>query len=241
MTPITLTEFEEKIGYTFKNKKLLENALSHSSYANEKSTRSNERLEFLGDSVLSLIVSEELFKRYKGITEGDLSKIRAALVCESSLNDFAAKISLPEAMLLGIGEERRGGRGKPSMIADAFEAVLAAIYLDAGFETAKKYLLPFLPKDPEKAVLTNSCIKTDYKTIFQEIIQGNREERITYHIVSEEGPPHNRIFKAEIRLNSNVLATGEGRSKKSAEQEAAKEALKLTGTQKSTQKSEIRG
>ena len=228
MTEKALTErlaaFEEKIGYTFKNKNLLHEALSHSSYANEckKGRNSNERLEFLGDSVLSIVISEHLFNHFKHLPEGDLTKIRASLVCEKALFEFSKQISLGEFILLGKGEENTGGRTRPSIVSDAFEAVIAAVFLDGGMEAAREYVLGFIPKDLDK----NSAKKLqDYKTILQEIIQRNPEEKVEYVLRSQSGPDHDRHFVVEVCLNTNVIGHGEGHSKKQAEQEA----LKLMG------------
>ena len=232
MTEKALTErlaaFEEKIGYTFKNNNLLHEALSHSSYANEckKGRNSNERLEFLGDSVLSIVISEHLFNHFKHLPEGDLTKIRASLVCEKALFEFSKQISLGEFILLGKGEENTGGRTRPSIVSDAFEAVIAAVFLDGGMEAAREYVLGFIPKDLDK----NSAKKLqDYKTILQEIIQRNPEEKVEYVLRSQSGPDHDRHFVVEVCLNTNVIGHGEGHSKKQAEQQAAKEALKLMG------------
>lgn len=232
MTEKALTErlaaFEEKIGYTFKNKNLLHEALSHSSYANEckKGRNSNERLEFLGDSVLSIVISEHLFNHFKHLPEGDLTKIRASLVCEKALFEFSKQISLGEFILLGKGEENTGGRTRPSIVSDAFEAVIAAVFLDGGMESAREYVLGFIPKDLDK----NSAKKLqDYKTILQEIIQRNPEEKVEYVLRSQTGPDHDRHFVVEVCLNTNIIGHGEGHSKKQAEQQAAKEALKLMG------------
>lgn len=222
------SEFESKIGYTFKNKDLLHEALSHSSYANEykHGRHSNERLEFLGDSVLSIVVSDHLFKHFKHLPEGELTKIRASLVCEKALFEFSKNIELGRFIMLGKGEENSGGRERPSIIADAFEAVIAAIYLDGGMESARKYVLGFIPKDLDR----NSSKKlNDYKTVLQEIIQRNPEEKVEYVLKSESGPDHNKTFEVQVMLNSNVIGTGQGRSKKLAEQMAAKEALELMG------------
>ena len=222
-----MSELENRIHYTFKNKKLLHEALSHSSYANEgKRTRSNERLEFLGDSVLSIIVAKHLFTHYTHLPEGELTKLRASLVCEKSLHEFACDFGLGEFLLLGKGEELTGGRERPSIIADAFEALLAAIYLDGGMEQARKFVLQFIPEhlNPKQAKGLN-----DYKTTLQEIIQQNPEERVRYVLVEESGPDHDKTFTFEVHLNSNVIGKGSGHSKKQAEQNAAKEALKLMG------------
>lgn len=222
------TEFEKKIGYTFKNKELLHEALSHSSYANElkRGRNSNERLEFLGDSVLSIVVSKHLFTHFKHLPEGELTKIRASLVCEKALFEFSKKIDLGKHILLGKGEENSGGRTRPSIVSDAFEAVIAAVFLDGGMEEAEKYVLSFIPKNLEA---NSSKSLHDYKTMLQEIIQKNPEERVEYVLADQTGPDHDRNFVIQVRLNSNVIGTGEGHSKKQAEQAAAREALSLMG------------
>ncbi|MBE6851109.1 MAG: ribonuclease III [Ruminococcus sp.] len=227
MEPV-FTEFEEILGITFQNKDLLYEALSHSSYANEKRKmrRSNERLEFLGDSVLSIVVSQYLFENYPDLPEGELTKIRAALVCEKSLHRFAQQISLGDFLMLGKGEANTGGRQRPSILADAFEAVIAAIYLDAGLEAARTHILRFIPKNlPEN----RSVLFGDYKTALQEVIQRNPEEKVEYILINETGPDHSKTFTVEVCLNSNVIGRGTGKSKKDAEQMAAKEALELMG------------
>lgn len=223
-----IERFEEKIGYSFKNKDIIFEALSHSSFANEykHGRHSNERLEFLGDSVLSIVISEHLFKHFKHLPEGDLTKIRASLVCEKALFEFSKQISLGEYILLGKGEENTGGRNRPSIVSDAFEAVIAAVFLDGGMETARDYVLGFIPKDLDRSSANNL---QDYKTILQEIIQRNPEEKVEYVLKGETGPDHDRHFVVEVCLNSNVIGHGEGHSKKQAEQQAAKEALRLMG------------
>lgn len=223
-----MKKFEARIGHKYNNIELLKQALTHSSYANEgkKNYKNNERLEFLGDSVLSIIVAEHLFTHYKHFPEGELTKIRASLVCEKSLFEFAKSIGLGEYLLLGKGEENTGGRERPSILADAFEAVIASIYLDAGLEEARKFVLKFVP---EHIDLNTVSVLSDYKTALQEIIQKNREEKIEYVLIDEIGPDHNKSFLVQVHLNSNVIGTGKGRSKKQAEQYAAKEALELMG------------
>lgn len=220
-------KFEEIIGYTFKNKQLLQQALSHSSYANEKKRPggSNERLEFLGDSVLSIVVSDYLYKNLT-VAEGELTKLRASLVCEKSLHIFAQQISLGEYLLLGKGEENTGGRERPSILADAFEAVIAAIYLDGGMECAARHILRFMPKDVRNSM---KPVFSDFKTVLQEVVQKNPEEKVEYVLIGEEGPDHNKSFVVEVCLNSQVIGRGRGKSKKEAEQLAAKEALELMG------------
>lgn len=222
-----IAKFEEIIGYTFKNKQLIHQALSHSSYSNErkKPNGSNERLEFLGDSVLSIVVSDFLYKNLN-VAEGQLTKIRASLVCEKSLHVFAKKISLGNFLLLGKGEENTGGRQRPSILADAFEAVIAAIYLDGGMEAAAKHILRFIPEDVHH---TGHPVFNDFKTILQEVVQKNPEEKVEYVLIGEEGPDHNKRFVVEVCLNSQMIGRGSGRSKKEAEQLAAKEALELMG------------
>ncbi|MGB4094179.1 MAG: ribonuclease III [Ruminococcus flavefaciens] len=220
-------EFENIIGYTFKNKELIEQALSHSSYANEKKRAggSNERLEFLGDSVLSIVVSDYLYKNIN-VPEGELTKMRASLVCEKSLFVFAQQIQLGEFLHLGKGEENTGGRERPSILADAFEAVIAAIYLDGGMEAAAKHILRFMPEDIKR---TKKPVLSDFKTLLQEVVQKNPEEKVEYVLIGEEGPDHNKRFVVEVCLNSQVIGKGKGKSKKEAEQLAAKEALELMG------------
>ncbi len=222
-----IAKFEEIIGYTFKNKQLIHQALSHSSYSNERKNPngSNERLEFLGDSVLSIVVSDFLYKNLN-VAEGQLTKIRASLVCEKSLHVFAKKISLGDFLLLGKGEENTGGRQRPSILADAFEAVIAAIYLDGGMEAAANHILRFIPEDVHH---TGHPVFSDFKTILQEVVQKNPEEKVEYVLIGEEGPDHNKRFVVEVCLNSQMIGRGSGRSKKEAEQLAAKEALELMG------------
>lgn len=223
-----LEEFQGKIRYYFNDKELLIEALSHSSYANEKrkGRNSNERLEFLGDSVLSIVVSQYLFEHFTHLPEGELTKIRASLVCEKSLYEFAKQIDLGEHILLGKGEENTGGRERVSILADDFEAVIAAVFLDGGLEAARRHILKFIPKDIDDRKPVSF---SDHKTILQEIIQKNPEEKVEYKLVGQSGPDHNKAFKVQVRLNSNVIGTGIGRSKKEAEQMAAKEALELMG------------
>ena len=218
--------FQEKLGHKFGSEKYLCIALTHSSYANEqKQSENNERQEFLGDAVLSIVTSDYLFGRYR-MAEGDLTRIRASLVCEHSLSAFAGEIGLGEALLLGKGEEQTGGRTRPSILADAFEALIAAVYLDGGLEAAKKFIIPFVERalDSEQSETFN-----DYKTILQEIAQKNPGEQLNYRLVEEKGPDHDKCFVVEVLLNSNVIGRGEGRSKKIAEQSAARQALALMG------------
>ncbi|MBQ6847479.1 MAG: ribonuclease III [Clostridia bacterium] len=219
---------QEKLMYSFKNEKLLINALTHSSYANEArdGISSNERLEFLGDSVLSIVVSEYIYKTFKKLPEGELTKLRASLVCEKSLCQFSRELELGKYLRLGKGEEKGGGRERDSILADAFEAVLAAIYLDGGFENAKKHVMRFITDELKH---TDDEVFKDYKTALQEIIQRNPEESVTYILTKESGPDHDKVFEVEVRLNSNTIGRGTGKSKKQAEQSAAKEVLHLMG------------
>ena len=222
--------FERNLKYTFKDKNLIKNALVHSSYANEvrKGVTSNERLEFLGDSVLSVIVAEYLFNKFPNLPEGELTKIRASLVCEKSLCSFSRELDLGKYLKLGKGEEKGGGRERDSILADAFEAVLAAMYLDGGMEVAKNHVLRFVIPELDH---TEDEVFKDYKTALQEIIQRNPEESVSYYLTGESGPDHNKIFEVEVRLNSNVIGKGKGKSKKRAEQMAAKQALELMGAE----------
>ena len=221
---------EENLKYSFKNKELLLNALTHSSYANEvrNGVSSNERLEFLGDSVLSIIVSDYLYKEFSNLPEGELTKLRASLVCEKSLCGFSRELELGKYLRLGKGEDKGGGRERDSILADAFEAVLAAIYLDGGLDIARKNVINFVLRELKH---TDDEIFKDYKTSLQEIIQRNPEESVKYILTNESGPDHDKIFEVKVHLNSNVIGIGRGKSKKQAEQMAAKEALRLMGAE----------
>ncbi|MBQ8503629.1 MAG: ribonuclease III [Clostridia bacterium] len=223
---MNISDFEKKIGYKFNNINLLETALTHSSYANEKqpSRECNERLEFLGDSVLGVITAEYFYHNVKHLPEGEMTKKRAACACEKSLFCFAKEIELGKYIYLGRGEENTGGRNRASILADAFEAVIAAIYLDGGLDEARKFVLDFVKKSA-----TQQMSIRDYKTELQEIIQKNPDEHLSYTLVGESGPDHNKRFEVEVNLNSNVIGCGTGRSKKIAEQQAAKQALELMG------------
>lgn len=217
----------DKLGYTFQNSALLEKALTHSSYANEgrKHLQSNERLEFLGDSVLGMVAAVYLFHHETG-PEGELTKLRAALVCEKALCAYAQELGLGGHLRLGKGERLSGGDTRPSILADAFEAVVAAIYLDGGMDPARTFLLRFL--EQEAANQRRRQFK-DYKTTLQEIVQQNPEERLEYVLTGESGPDHDKRFTVEVHLNTNVIGSGRGHSKKEAEQLAAREALKWMG------------
>lgn len=219
-------ELQKKIGYRFKNGELLTRALSHSSYVNERQggAESNERLEFLGDSVLGFIVAEYYYTNFRHLPEGELTKLRAATVCEKSLASFARDINLGKYLLLGKGENCTGGRERPSILADAFEALIAAIYLDGDIDEARKFVLYHVSNASKELNDYH-----DYKTKLQEVIQKNPEESLLYVLVGESGPDHDKHFEVEVHLNSNVIGRGSGRSKKIAEQQAAREALLLMG------------
>jgi len=225
-----MKDLQKSLHYNFKNEKLLANALTHSSYANEMRSgiSSNERLEFLGDSVLSVIVSDYIFKKFPNQPEGELTKIRASLVCEKSLCGFSRELNIGKYLLLGKGEDKGGGRERDSILADAFEAVLAVVYLDGGLEEARRIVMHFVLKELKH---TDDEVFKDYKTALQEIIQRNPEESVTYILKNETGPDHNKLFEVEVHLNSNVIGVGSGKSKKSAEQMAAKQALILMGAE----------
>ena len=232
--PLKSELLEERIGYSFENEELLFEALTHSSYVNEHKSKGieiecNERLEFLGDSVLSIIVSRYLFGEYSKRQEGDLTKIRAAVVCEKALAKYAKEISLGDFLMLGNGEEKNNGRTRASITSDAFEAVLGAFYIDSGYNADRvaKFLLPFVIKEIE--FIRKGEAFTDYKTALQQIIQQASGERLVYTVIGESGPDHDKIFTVEARLNSNVIGVGSGTSKRAAEQSAAREALKLFG------------
>ena len=216
-------ELQEVLHYTFKNPALLRIALTHTSYANESRTpvKHNERLEFLGDSVLQIVSADYLFHAYADRPEGDLTRIRASLVSEGALFQFAQEIDLGEYLRLGRGEERCGGRTRPSVVSDAFEALIAALYLDGGMDVARSFILPFITEGKHA--------EADYKTRLQEIVQQNPEERLSYVVESESGPDHDKTFTFEVLLNGAVVGRGEGHSKKEAEQMAAKKALENMG------------
>lgn len=224
-----MEELERKIGYQFKNKALMREAITHSSYAKERKSQHikyNERLEFLGDAVLSIVVSDYIFKHCPELPEGELTKLRASLVCEKSLFEFAKIIDLGKYLILSKGERNNGGAERPSILSDAFEALIAAIYIDGGYEPASKHILNFVIP-----AIKNSKTKKnkDYKTTLQEIVQKNPGEKLEYVLVAESGPDHNKHFVVEVHLNSNVIGKGGGSSKKEAEQQAAHEALELMG------------
>ncbi len=219
-----LNEFEKKINYKFKDISLLERALTHSSYANEcKDGRSsNERLEFLGDSVLSIVVSDHIFRSFTNRPEGELTKLRASLVCERSLAAYAREIDLGTYLRLGRGEKQSGGDKRDSLLSDAFEAVIAAIYLDGGLEPARKHIMRFVGSDLSDGM---ADAFTDYKTVLQEKVQRTHGGKVSYVLVKEEGPDHMKNFTIHALIDDKVAGEGTGQSKKRAEQLAAKQAL----------------
>ena len=217
-----MTTLEEKLGYEFRDPALLENALTHSSCANESRGRrqSNERLEFLGDSILGMVVADHLYRNHPDLPEGELTRTRAALVCEGSLVEVAQCLELGAYLKLGKGEEAGGGRERPSIIADAVEAVLAAVYLDGGIGSARKLIQKFiLDREAEKSA------SRDYKTALQELVQRESGQVLGYQLIGAEGPDHAKIFSVEVDLNGIPIGQGRGRSKKEAEQNAARAAI----------------
>ena len=219
-----IKELEAAIGYRFKNITLLQRALTHSSYANERwhnSLMSNERLEFLGDSILGMMVAEYLYRNFPDRPEGELTRMRADMVCEQALAEVANKIGLGTHLLLGHGEEQGGGRGRASILADAVESVIAATFLDGGMEAARKFIQTFILCDVPVTKLHNA----DYKTALQEQVQQKKNQVLTYALVGETGPDHDKRFHVEVSLNGEVVGFGIGSSKKRAEQEAARTAM----------------
>ena len=223
----SIRAFEEKIGYEFKDKTYIQTALTQSSFANEhKEFNYNERLEFLGDSILGLVVSDYLFRARNDLPEGKLTRLRANVVCEESLSVVARKINLGDHLFLGKGEKTSGGSDRDSILADATEAVIAAIYLDGGFDQAKDFILSNLRDTIAKNIDGN--IFRDYKTILQEIIQGNNG-KISYKLVGESGPDHDKEFEMQVKCGQDTIGIGKGKNKKEAEKEAARDALVKMG------------
>lgn len=221
-----MNDLQEALGYRFRNPALLKNALTHSSYANERwhnALESNERLEFLGDSILGMTVAEYLYRTFPSRPEGDLTKMRADMVCEATLARVARRIDLGKYLLLGRGEEQSGGRERSSILADAVESVIAASYLDGGFKAAHKIIDRLILQDKTLQKSNN----VDFKTAFQELIQQKKDQVITYTLVDEFGPDHDKHFRSEVSLNGAVVGIGTGSSKKRAEQDAARAAIEL--------------
>ncbi|MCX7711045.1 MAG: ribonuclease III [Clostridia bacterium] len=225
-----LSQFENLIDYQFKDKSNLILALTHSSYANEfkdEKLTSNERIEFLGDSILNLIISEYIYFKYPKLSEGEMTRARAAIVCEQSLVRCSNNIGIGNYLLLGKGEELTGGRTRISILSDAFEAVIGAIYTDGGMEKAKLFVMSQMKHLIEDSM--NGVVFMDYKTQLQEKIQKFSDHKIQYEILEEKGPDHNKIFVSQVKVSDEIMGTGEGRSKKEAEQSAAKSALEKYG------------
>ena len=220
-----MERLEERLGYTFQNRRLLENALTPSSYANEhkaKGESSNERLEFLGDSVLGMVVADHLYRNHPDMPEGELTRTRAALVCEESLVEVAGQLELGQYLKLGRGEDAGGGRQRPSIQADAVEAVIAAVYLDGGIGSARKLITRFILTNNQRE---QEGVIRDFKTALQELVQRESGQVLTYHLLGESGPDHAKVFTVAVDRNGQTLGTGEGRSKKEAEQAAARAAV----------------
>ena len=219
-----IKDLEKAIGYQFQNISLLQNALTHSSYANERwhnSLMSNERLEFLGDSILGMVVAEYLYRTFPNRPEGELTRMRADMVCEKTLAAAANRIGLGNHLLLGHGEEQGGGRSRESILADAMESVIAACFLDGGIEAALKVVQQFILVEVPVAKMHNA----DYKTALQELVQQKKNQVLSYRLIGESGPDHDKRFEVEVALNGSVVGTGSGSSKKRAEQMAARCAL----------------
>ena len=218
-----LEELEKQIGYIFKNKELLKKALTHTSYAYEHGIESNEKLEFLGDSILEFLSSIYLFENYPKLKEGEMTKVRASVVCEKSLYKVAKKHNFSDFLYLGKSERQSPGGTRPAILADSVEAVIAAIYLDGGLEHSNKFIINNLKDEIE--IASKNVGQKDYKTVLQEKLQKQGEVKIEYVIIKEHGPDHNKTFEAEVKCNSKSLAKGIGKSKKLAEMEAARKAL----------------
>ena len=218
-----LEKLEEKIGYKFKDKELLKKALRHTSYANEHKVQSNEKLEFLGDSILEFITSKYLYKTYTNLKEGEMTKVRASVVCEKSLYKVAKKHDFSDFLYLGKSETQTGGKNRPAILADSVEAIIAAIYIDGGIDVAEKFIIENLKDSIEFE--TKHVGDKDYKTVLQEKLQEHGDVKIEYEIIKETGPDHDKKFEAEVKKNGEILAKGEGKSKKEAEMKAAKKAL----------------
>ena len=220
-----IKDLEEAIGYRFHNISLLQNALTHSSFANERwhnSLLSNERLEFLGDSILGMLVAEYLYRNFPDRPEGELTRMRADMVCEKTLASVAARIHLGDHLMLGHGAEQGGGRSRDSILADAVESVIAACFLDGGIEAAQKFIRTFILEEVPVSQMHN----TDYKTKLQELVQQKKNQVLSYTLTGESGPDHDKHFTVAVSLNGGMVGQGEGRSKKRAEQEAARTAIR---------------
>lgn len=220
---MNLEKLEKSIGYTFKNKKLLKQALIHKSYAFENHIESNEKLEFLGDSILEFLSSKYLYNNFPNLSEGEMTKVRADIVCEESLHKIAQKHNFSDFLYVGKSEKASHGNTRPAIMADSVEAVIAAIYFDSGLEEAEKFIVENLKE--RAAVASKNVGQKDYKTVLQEKLQKQGEVHIEYEIIKEEGPDHDKRFTAQVKCNGKILAVGNGKTKKNAEMEAAKKAL----------------
>lgn len=220
---MNLVELEKKIKYEFKNQEILKKALTHTSYAYEKNIESNEKLEFLGDSILEFVSSEYLYLNFPKLKEGEMTKVRATVVCENSLYKVAKKHEFGKFLYLGKSELATGGNDRPAILADSVEAVIAAIFMDGGLEPAKTFIIENLSEEIELA--SKNVGQKDYKTVLQEKLQINGDVKIEYIIINEKGPDHDKTFEAEVRCNNKKLATGTGKTKKQAEMKAAEKAL----------------
>lgn len=220
---MNIEELEKNIGYTFKNKQLLKTALTHTSYAYEHGVQSNEKLEFLGDSILEFVSSEYMYNKYTNLKEGEMTKVRATVVCEKSLYKIAKLHNFSDFLYLGKSEVMTGGNQRPAILADSVEAIIAAMFIDGGLEPAKEFIIENLKDEIE--VATKHVGQKDYKTVLQEELQKNGDVKIKYKIIKETGPDHDKTFEAEVSLNGKKLATGVGKSKKEAEMQAAKKAI----------------
>ncbi len=220
---MNLEILEKSIGYTFKNKKLLKKALTHTSFANERKIESNEKLEFMGDSILEFLSSKYIYNNYQNLKEGEMTKVRAEVVCEDSLYKVAKKHNFSDFLYMGKGEILSGGKDKPAILADCVEAIIAAIYYDSNLENAEKFVIENLKDEIEMS--TKNVGKKDYKTVLQEELQRNGNVDIKYNVIKTEGPDHDKTFVVEVVCNQRRLAIGEGKSKKQAEMQAAKIAM----------------
>ena len=220
---MNIKEAERSIGYKFKNENLLKTAFTHTSYAYENKVDSNEKLEFLGDSILEFISSEYIYETYKNLKEGEMTKVRATVVCENSLYKIAKLHNFSDFLYLGKSEMKTEGYKRPAILADSVEAVIAAMFLDGGLEPARKFIVENLKQEIE--IATKHVGNKDYKTVLQEKLQIHGEVKIEYNTLSESGPDHDKTFEAEVRCNGKILATGKGKSKKIAQMEAARKAL----------------
>ncbi len=218
-----MEKIEESVGYTFQDKNLLKKALTHTSYAYENKVESNEKLEFLGDSILEFISSKYLFQNYPSLKEGEMTKVRAAVVCEKSLYKIAKSHNFSDFLYLGKSEKKTEGKNRPAILADSVEAIIAAIYLDGGIKKAEEFIIKNLKEEIE--IATKHVGDRDYKTVLQEKLQESGDVKIEYKITNEQGPDHDKSFEAQVSCNGQILADGKGKSKKEAHMQAAKKAL----------------